>query len=476
MEDRSRLLAELGEIVGKENLLQGVSERITYRSDAYPLERAEPLCTVLPANTEEVSAIVRLLNRHEIPFAPRGAGTGLAGGSLCAGGVLIGVARMNRILEIDLRNLRLTAQAGAVNIMLSKAVIKNGYHYAPDPSSQGASTLGGNIANNSGGPHTLKQGVTVNHLMAVELVLPDGEVIQLGDKTEDVNGYDLLGVVCGGEGTLGVVTQATVRLTPLPPAVRTLLAVFDTVDQATRTVSDVIAAGLMPAALEMMDAVILKTVEDAFHFGFPRDAGAILIIELDGMEAGLDRQADQVREICAANQAREVRQAKDARERADLWAARKKAIGTLGRLAPSCVTQDGVIPRSLLPRVLAQIGEIGKKYNLRIANVFHAGDGNLHPAVLFDERNKGEVSRVIEANREILELCLSVGGALTGEHGIGVEKRDFMPLLFPAASLAAMAQIRDVFNPRGLCNPEKVLPTGHGCSYEFAVHKGAVAV
>ncbi|HEX5323676.1 MAG TPA: FAD-linked oxidase C-terminal domain-containing protein [Capsulimonadaceae bacterium] len=476
MDNPQALIRELQEIVGKQNVLGDPSERITYRSDAYPLERAQPLCTVLPATTEEVSRIVKLLNERKVNFAPRGAGTGLAGGSLCAGGVLIGVARMNRILEIDLRNRRLTAQAGAVNIMLSKAVAKDGYHYAPDPSSQGASTLGGNIANNSGGPHTLKQGVTVNHLMAVELVLPDGEVVTLGDKTEDVNGYDLLGVVCGGEGTLGVVTQATVRLTPIPPAVRTLLAIFDTVDQATRTVSGVIAAGLMPAALEMMDALILQTVEDAFHFGFPRDAGAILIIELDGMDAGLDRQADQVRAICAENNAREVRQAQDAKQRAELWAARKKAIGTIGRLTPSCVTQDGVIPRSTLPQVLAEIGEIGRRYNLRIANVFHAGDGNLHPAVLFDERDQEEVARVIEANREILELCISVGGALTGEHGIGVEKRDFMPLLFPEASLDAMARLRDVFNPTGLCNPDKVLPTGHGCSYDFAIRKGAVAV
>jgi glycolate oxidase len=476
MENTQELIGELQRIVGKENVLGGVSERITYRSDAYPLERAEPLCTVLPATTDEVSRIVKLLNKHKVSFAPRGAGTGLAGGSLCAGGVLIGVARMNRILEIDLRNRRLTAQAGAVNIMLSKAVAKDGYHYAPDPSSQGASTLGGNIANNSGGPHTLKQGVTVNHLMAVELVLPDSDVVTIGDKTEDVNGYDLLGVVCGGEGTLGVVTQATVRLTPLPQGVRTLLAIFDTVDQATRTVSGVIAAGMMPAALEMMDSLVLQSLEAAFHFGFPSDAGAILIIELDGMEAGLDRQADQVRAICAKNSAREVRQAKDAKERAELWAARKKAIGTFGRLAPSCVTQDGVIPRSKLPEVLAQIADIGSRHKLRIANVFHAGDGNLHPAVLFDERDEEEVARVIEANKEILELCVAVGGALTGEHGIGLEKRDFMPLLFPEASLDAMARLRDVFNPTGLCNPDKVLPTGHGCSYEFANRKGAVAV
>ncbi|MDQ2799161.1 MAG: FAD-binding protein, partial [Armatimonadota bacterium] len=348
--------------------------------------------------------------------------------------------------------------------------------YAPDPSSQGACTLGGNIANNAGGPHTLKYGVTANHVLSVEMVLPDGEVVVLGDKTEDTNGYDLLGLALGSEGTFGIVTQATVRLVRKPQAVRTLLAIFNTVDDATETVSAIVASGIVPAALEMMDGVILQTVEDAFHFGFPRDAGAILIIELDGLAAGLDAQAARVRALCDHSHAREIRQAETAKDRANLWAARKKAVGTLGRLAPSCVTQDCVIPRSKLPEVLRAIAAIGAKYSLRIANVFHAGDGNLHPATLFDERNPDEVRRVMAASHEILELCVGLGGTLTGEHGIGVEKRDYMPLLFPPETLQTMSDLRAVFNPQGLCNPDKVLPTAHGCAYDFRPRGGAVAV
>ena len=358
----------------------------------------------------------------------------------------------------------------------TKAVSADGYLYAPDPSSQGASTLGGNIANNAGGPHTLKYGVTANHVLALELVLPDGEIVTLGDATEDVNGYDLLGVAIGSEGTFGIVTEATVRLTRQPQAVRTLLAIFDTVDDATQAVSDVMAAGIVPAALEMMDAVILQTVEDAFHFGFPRDAEAVLIIELDGLEAGLETQADRVRQLCDRHHAREIRQAQTPKDRANLWAARKKAVGTLGRLAPSCVTQDCVIPRSKLPETLRAIADIGRRHNLRIANVFHAGDGNLHPVTLFDERDPAEVRRVMAASHEILELCVGLGGTLTGEHGIGVEKRDYMPLLFPPETLRTMSDLRAVFNPSGLCNPDKILPTAHGCAYEMRPRTGAVAV
>ena len=470
------MLDALRKIVGDDGVLAEKGERAVYENDAYPLEKAAPLATVLPRTTEQVSEVVKICAAHGVSFAPRGAGTGLAGGTLCPGGVLIGVARMNKVLDIDLRNRRLTAQAGAVNVALTKAVAADGYLYAPDPSSQGASTLGGNIANNAGGPHTLKYGVTANHILAVELVLPTGEVVTLGDKTEDVNGYDLLGLALGSEGTFGIVTEATVRLTRTPQAVRTLLAIFDTVDDATQTVSSIVAAGVVPAALEMMDAVILKTVEDAFHFGFPRDAGAILIIELDGLTAGLDTQAARVQSLCKEGKAREVRAASTPQDRANLWAARKKAVGTLGRLAPSCVTQDCVIPRSKLPEVLRAIAEIGVRYNLRIANVFHAGDGNLHPVTLFDERSPDDVRRVMAASHAILELCLGVGGTLTGEHGIGVEKRDYMPLLFPPETLQTMEDVRSVFNPSGLCNPGKVLPSSHGCAYEIAPRTGMVAV
>lgn len=470
------MISELQAIVGTDGVLAAKGERAVYERDAYPLEKALPLATVLPRTTEEVAAVVKLCAARGMPFAPRGAGTGLAGGTLCPDGILIGLARMNRILNIDLRNRRLTAQAGAVNVDLTHAVAADGFLYAPDPSSQGASTLGGNIANNAGGPHTLKYGVTVNHVLAVELVLPDGEIVMLGDQTEDAVGYDLLGVVVGSEGTCGIVTQATVRLTRRPQAVRTLLAIFDTVDAATQTVSEIVAAGIVPAALEMMDAVILQTVEDAFHFGFPRDAEAILIVELDGLSAGLETQAQHVRVLCDQQGAREVRQAETARDRANLWAARKKAVGTLGRLAPSCVTQDCVIPRSKLPETLRAIAEIGARHRLRIANVFHAGDGNLHPATLFDERDPEQVQRVMAASHEILELCIGLGGTLTGEHGIGVEKRDYMPRLFPPETLRTMELLRDVFNPAGLCNPGKVLPAAHGCAYEMSPRAGAIAV
>ncbi len=475
------MLDELRKIVGADAVLAERGERAVYENDAYPLEKAAPLATVLPSTAQQVSEVMQVCTRRSIPFAPRGAGTGLAGGTLCPGGILIGVARMNKILDVDLRNRRLTAQAGAVNIALTKAVAADGYLYAPDPSSQGASTLGGNIANNAGGPHTLKYGVTANHILALEMVLPSGEIVTLGDKTEDVNGYDLLGLAVGSEGTFGIVTEATVRLTRAPQAVRTFLAIFDTVDDATETVSAIMAAGLVPAALELMDAVILQTVEDAFHFGFPRDAGAILIIELDGLAAGIDTQATRVRALCEHGRARDVHAASTPKDRANLWMARKKAVGTLGRLAPSCVTQDCVIPRSKLPEVLRAITDIGVRHNLRIANVFHAGDGNLHPVTLFDERSPDDVHRVMAASHEILELCLGVGGTLTGEHGIGVEKRDYMPLLFPPETLQTMEQIRAVFNPAGLCNPGKVLPSAHGCAYEIAPgehrpRSGAVAV
>jgi glycolate oxidase subunit GlcD len=355
------------------------------------------------------------------------------------------------------------AQAGCVNVNLTKAVSGEGLHYAPDPSSQGACTVGGNVAENSGGPHTLKYGVTTNHITGLKMVLPDGEIMELGGEAEDTPGYDLVGFVVGSEGTLGIVTEVTVRLTPLPQSYRTLLAVFDTVDDCTQTVSDVIASGIMPGALEMIDQLILQAIEDAFHMGFPKDASAILIIELDGFEAGLDEDAARVRAICAKNHAREVRQAADAEERARLWVARKKGIGAAGRLAPSIVTQDGVIPRSKLPEVLREIAQIAREHGIRICNIFHAGDGNLHPCVLFDERDPEEVRRVVHAGEEILKLCVRVGGSITGEHGIGIEKISSMSLLFSDVDLAVMERLRGVFNQNDLCNPGKILPTSRSC-------------
>lgn len=458
------LVRDLERIVGREAVLTEPTALFVYECDAYPLDRIAPPVVVFPQTTEQVVQIVRLANRHALPFVPRGAGTGLSGGVLAArGGVVIASTRMNRILRVDYRNRRIRAQAGAVNLHLTKAVQARGYHYAPDPSSQGACTLGGNVAENSGGPHTLKYGVTVNHITGLQLVLPEGEVVELGGDEEEPFGYDLVGAVVGSEGTLGIVTEVTARLTPLPQAVRTLLGVFETLEEATQTVSDIIAAGIVPAALELMDRLTLEAVESAFQYGFPLDAEAVLLIELDGLEVELDRQLEQVKAICVRHHAREVRQAQDERERSRLWAARKKAIGALGRLAPSCLTQDGVIPRSRLPTVLREATQIAQKYQLRLANVFHAGDGNLHPVLLFDDSKPEEVERVIQAGDEILRLCLREGGSLTGEHGIGTEKCHLMNEMFTAADLAAMRKLKSVFNPQDRCNPEKIFPDTRYC-------------
>ncbi len=454
-------LEELRRIVGTDGLRVTEAQKHVYAFDAYTLEKALPGVILLPRSTEEVAAIARLCHARGVPMVPRGAGTGLAGGSLARPDqVLVCLSRMNRILDIDLPNKRLRAQAGAVNINLTKAVAADGYLYAPDPSSQGACTLGGNIANNSGGPHTLKYGVTVNHILHVQVVLPDGEIVEL--STDD-HGYDLTGIVVGCEGTLGIVTEATVRLVRAPEAVRTLLAVCHSVDDATSLVSAIIGAGIVPAALEMMDQTILKAVEEAYHFGFPTEAGAVLLIEVDGPSAGLDRQAERIAEMCRAGGAISVSVAADADERAKLWVARKKGIGSIGRLAPSCATQDGVSPRTKLPEILREVAAIATKYNLRIANVFHAGDGNLHPCVLFDERDPEEVKRVLAAGGDILRACVRAGGSLTGEHGIGIEKQEFLDLVFSPDDLDAMAAIRSVFNPDGLLNPGKLFPAGGTC-------------
>jgi glycolate oxidase len=419
---------------------------------------------VLPRSTEQVAEVVRLLHREGIAFVPRGAGTGLSGGCLPVNApVMIGTSRMTRILEIDAANRRAVVEAGVVNLSVSNAAKPHGLQYAPDPSSQMACTIGGNVAENSGGPHTLKYGVTTNHVLGVHLVLPDGEVVELGGKAEDIPGYDLTGLVVGAEGTFGIVTQATLRLVRQPEAWRTLLAIFESVDDATATVSGIIGAGIIPAALEMMDQIIVGAVEAAFHFGFPTDAGAVLIIEIDGLAAGLDTQAQRVSEICRAHRARAVRVATDEAERAALWKSRKRAFGAVGRLAPNYCTQDGVVPRTKVPDILRRITEIGRRHRLRIGNVFHAGDGNIHPILLFDERDADETRRVLAAGREILEACVALGGSVTGEHGIGVEKIAQMPLIFSPEDLQVMSQLRRVFDPQLRCNPGKIFPTPGGC-------------
>jgi glycolate oxidase len=460
----SSLIDRLRAIVGPGAVLASPSDLVVYECDGYTIEKSKPDVVVFPTNTEQVVGIVKLCNELNVPFLPRGAGTSLAGGCLpVGGGVMLALTRMKRILEVNLRDRYAVVEPGVVNLWLTNHLRPHGFHFAPDPSSQGACTVGGNIATNSGGPHTLKYGVTVNHVLGVEFVLPDGSVVATGGPVEDAPGYDLTGVIVGSEGTFGVATKAWVRITRNPEAYRTLLGVFETVDDATNTISDLIGAGIVPAALEMLDALILQAVEAAFHFGFPLDVGAVLIMEVDGLDAGLDADVERITEIACRNRAREVRRAATDAERLLLWKSRKQAFGAIGRLAPSYCTQDGVVPRSKLPHILRVIQRIGEKYDLRIANVFHAGDGNIHPILLFDERNAEQVRRVMQASHEILEECVLAGGSVTGEHGIGVEKIDFMPRLFSPEDLGMMLRLRAAFNPDGRCSPHKMFPTAGAC-------------
>jgi len=465
-------------IVGSDGVIAEESERVVYECDAYTLERSLPSLVVLPRNAEEVQAVVRLCRDRELPIIPRGAGTSLSGTVLAVdGGVMVALTRMTRILHLDAGNRRALVEAGCVNARVTQAAQPHGLYYAPDPSSQMACTIGGNVGTNSGGPHTLKYGVTTNHILGLEFITPEGDRIWLGttpDGGEDVEGYDLRGLVIGSEGMFGIVTQVLLRLSPAPQGFRTLLGIFESVADASHTVSDIIKAGMVPGALEMMDQLITQAIEDAYHFGFPRDAGAVLIVELDGLEAGLDEQATRVREICMQHQAREVRQAANAQERAALWKCRKRAFGAIGRLSPSYLTQDGVVPRSKLPEVMAFIQETSRRFDLRIPNVFHAGDGNIHPLILFDDRDPDQVRRAQEAGHVILDKCVELGGSVTGEHGIGVEKIDFMARQFSQDDLDAMRQVRQVFDPQQRCNPHKMFPGGKRCG-DFFMRKGAPA-
>ena len=459
-----RLIAKLREIVGNDGVTSRATELKVYECDGWTVEKAAPDLLVRPRTTDEVSSVLKLLHQRGLAFVPRGAGTGLSGGCLpLKSPVMICTSRMNRVLAIDLANRRIEVESGVVNLHVTNAVKANRYFYAPDPSSQVACTIGGNIAENSGGPHTLKYGVTTNHVLGVELVLPDGEVAQLGSAVEDQCGYDLVGALVGAEGTAGIVTRAILRLMREPDAHRTLLAVFDDVDTATRAVSAIIAAGIIPGAIEMMDQMIIRAVEAAFHAGFPEDAGAVLIVELDGISAAMDEQGERLSELMIGAGARAIRMARNEDERAALWKARKRAFGAVGRLAPNYATQDGVVPRTRLPDILREISAISRRYQLRIGNVFHAGDGNIHPIVLYDERDPSEVRRAIDAGRDILKRCVEMGGSLTGEHGIGVEKIAEMPLIFSPDDLMVMAELRRVFDPEERSNPSKVIPTPGAC-------------
>ena len=458
------LIDRLRRAVGAENVLSAHSDLMVYECDGFTIEKNSPDVVVFPRDTQDVADVVKICNALGVPFLPRGAGTSLAGGCLpIGGGVMIVLTRMKRILEINLRDRYAVVEPGVVNLWLTNALKGTGYHYAPDPSSQGACTIGGNVATNSGGPHTLKYGVTVNHVLGVEAVMSDGRIVRIGGPAEDPVGLDLVGAIVGSEGTLAIVTKVWVRLTKNPQGHRTMLGVFESVEDATTAISEIIGAGIVPAALEMMDQGILAAVEAAFAFGFPLDAQAILLIEVDGLEAGLDQQRDQIVELCKKSGAREVRLARDEKERLKLWKCRKQAFGAIGRLSPSYCTQDGVVPRTKLPHILRVIQALGRRYELRIANVFHAGDGNIHPILLFDERDRDEVERVLAAGREILAACVALGGSLTGEHGIGVEKIAQMPLLFGPDDLLAMTRLRAVFDPAGRANPHKIFPDAKVC-------------
>jgi len=460
---RNALSNELRAIVGEHYVLIEKEDVIVYEQDG-SIFQVMPEIVVLPANVEQVSAVIKAAKRANVPIVPRGSGTGLAGGAVPAeGGIVLSLARLDRILKIDLPNRIAIVEPGVINQDVTKAVAEDGFFYAPDPSSQAACSIGGNVANNSGGPHTLAYGVTTNHVLGLEVVLDDGQIIWLGGEVPDTPGYDLCGIFVGSEGTLGIVTKIAVRLMKTRESVRTLLAVFDQMDHATQTVVDITGAGIIPAALEMMDRTTIEAVERGAPVGLPRDAEAVLIVEVEGVREQTEKAVEVARGICQRNGAREARVARDESERQLLWKGRKGAFGAMGALAPNYYVQDGVVPRSQLPEIMRRIAEISKQYNLRIANVFHAGDGNLHPNILFDMRTPGELDRVVEAGAATLRACIELGGSITGEHGIGIEKKAYIGLLFNEADLEAMSRVRKVFDPDGRFNPAKLFPTPVSC-------------
>ena len=459
------LIQTLQSVVGPQGVLYQPDELLVYECDGLPQHKYRPRAVVFPQSTEATAEVMRTLSRFKVPFTPRGAGTGLSGGALALNsGVVVELARMRRILKIDAENRIAQVETGVVNLNVSRAVAHLGLHYVPDPSSQPTCTIGGNIAENAGGIHCLKYGTTTDHVLGARVVLATGDVVDLKSGEVGGSGYDLLGVFVGSEGTFGIATEATLRLTPLPPAVRTLLAEFPTVDAASHAVSAIIAAGVMPAALEMMDGEIIRAIEASiFAAGLPIDIGAALLIELDGVEAGIDEEAERVKSICIDYGARACRLATDHVERTKLWAARKGAFGAIGRIAPDSMIQDAVVPRSKLPQIMEDSYRIAAKYNLVLANVFHAGDGNLHPLICFDSRSSDQVRRVKEAGRELMETCVRAGGSITGEHGVGLDKRDYLPLVFSEDDMQTMLAVRRAFDPTGLLNPGKIIPMLRGC-------------
>jgi glycolate oxidase len=471
--DALGLAGQLRRDLGEQAVITDHQQLRTYECDGLAHYKVTPALVVLAETTEAVATAVRACAANGIPFVARGSGTGLSGGALPhAEGVLIVMSKMRRILEIDPDNQRAVVEPGVINLQLSRESQPTGYYYAPDPSSQQVCSIGGNVAENSGGAHCLKYGFTANHVTGVEFVTPAGQVVQIGGKAPDAPGYDLLGAVVGSEGTLGIATKVTVRLTRSPEDVRTLLAAFPDTDQAGAAVSAIIGAGVIPAAIEMMDALAIEAAEAAVQCGYPAGAGAVLIVELDGPSAEVEHQFGEIGTHCRANGAFEIRIAADDAERALFWKGRKSAFAAVGRISPDYIVQDGVIPRTSLPEVLRQISTISKEAGVRVANVFHAGDGNLHPLVLFDDANEGEAERAEEVSAAILDLCIQHGGSITGEHGVGSDKAKYMPRMFTDDDLDTMQLVRCAFDPASISNPGKVFPTPRLCGEVPGRHKG----
>ncbi|GLY99129.1 FAD-linked oxidase C-terminal domain-containing protein [Actinoplanes sp. NBRC 103695] len=468
------LAGRLHEILGGDRVISDRQRLRTYECDGLAHYKVVPALVVLPHTAEECAAVVRACAEAKVPWVARGSGTGLSGGALPhADGVLLVTSQMRDILAVRPADERAVVQPGVINLDVSKAARPHGYYYAPDPSSQQICSIGGNVAENSGGAHCLKYGFTTNHVIGAQVVTPDGDLVRLGGDAPDAPGYDLLGAFVGSEGTLGLATEVTVRLVRLPETVRTLLAGFPSTDQAGAATSAIIAAGVVPAAIEMMDALAIEAAEAAVHCGYPEGAGAVLVVELDGPSAEVEAQFEQVVALCRANQADEIRIAADDTERALIWKGRKSAFAAVGRISPDYIVQDGVIPRTALPEVLRRIGALAEEKGVRVANVFHAGDGNLHPLVLFDDAVEGEAERAEDVSGAIIDLCIEFGGSITGEHGVGMDKSKYMPRMYSADDLDTMQLVRCAFDPAGLANPGKVFPTPRLCGEVPGRHRGA---
>ena len=470
------LASRLAEIVGERRVLFRQSELLTYTADGLPSYFKRPSLAVFPGTRDEVIAVVRELAARKLPFVPRGSGTGLSGGALADGVVLIGLNRLSKILSVDPENCTAVVEPGVVNVSLSRAVAAHGLHYAPDPSSQAACTIGGNVAENAGGPHCLKYGVTTNHIIAITALLPNGEIVKLGRSAGENEGYDLVGAFVGSEGCFGIALDITVRLSRNPEAVRTLLADFMSLDAAAHAVSSIVATGIIAAALEMIDQATIRAVEASIYAaGYPTDAEAALLIELDGAAAGIEKDVATVEALCKQHGARTVRIARDEVERGKLWQGRKKAFGAMGRISSHLVVQDAVVPRTKLPEVLAELHRIGERNRVKICNVFHAGDGNLHPNIPYNAADADETERVHAAMKEIMAACVQAGGTITGEHGVGIDKLPYMDMIFSPDSLATMCSLREVFDPERRSNPGKVVPM-HACREWHAAPAARVGV